>query len=160
MKAWTRRLFVYGTWAMLVLVIGQFVAAGFGVFALFGPNPDGPKGTSFLMYHAGIGPAIVFLLALVMVALGFIGRLPWRMTGLAAAFIGLVILQSLLLVPYHLAADSAAWTPYRFISGLHVVNALVIFWLALEWPFWTRRDFAAAPVPSEAQAPPVLAGSA
>jgi len=27
-----------------------------------------------------------------------------------------------------------------WLSALHVVNALFIFWLAFQWPVWTRRD--------------------
>jgi len=137
-----RTLFRYGTWAIPLLIIGQFVLAGMGIFSLLGPNPDA-KGAGFLMYHAAIGPLVIFVLTLLMIGLGFAGRLPWRMTGVAAAFVPLLILQSLLLVPYHLAQDDAGLASLRFISGLHVVNALFIFWLALEMPFWTRRDLAA-----------------
>src|SRR5438477_180572 len=66
-----------------------------------------------------------------------------------------------LLVPYHLAQDDAGLASLRFISGLHVVNALFIFWLALEMPFWTRRDLAVlATAPrAGAQAEVVAAGA-
>jgi len=134
-----RTLYRYATWVMLVLVIGQFLLAGMGVFSLLGPNPD-VKGATFLLYHSAYGPLAIFVLALLMIACGLIGRLPWRMTGLAAGFVGLVILQSLLLTPYHLAQDDKALSPIRFLSGLHVVNALFVFWLALEMPFWAARD--------------------
>jgi len=139
MKQVARQVYRYGTWVLLVLVIGQFVFAGMGVFSLLGPNADA-KGTGFLMIHAGIGPLVIFVLCLLMIACGFLGRLPRRLTGIAAGFIGLLILQSLFLVPYHAALDNASSSPLRFISGLHVVNALVIFWLAIQLPFWTRHD--------------------
>src|SRR5207248_6860707 len=35
-----RTLFRYGTWAIPLLIIGQFVLAGMGIFSLLGPNPD------------------------------------------------------------------------------------------------------------------------
>ena len=138
----TRRLFRYGSWVIPVLVVGQFVLAGMGVFSLLGPNADA-KGATFLMLHALVGPLAIFFLSLVMIGLGFAARLPWRMTGVAAAFVPLLILQSLFLIPYHVAQDDASAAPLRFLSGLHVVNALVIFWVAMEMPFWTRRDLAA-----------------
>src|SRR5439155_1674400 len=45
----------------------------------------------------------------------------------AEADAGLVIVQSLLLFPYHAAVQG----PLRAISGFHDLNALLIFWLAL-----------------------------
>ena len=148
-----RTIFRYGTWAVLVLVIGQFVLAGMGVFSLLGANPDA-KGASFLLVHALYGPLAILALSLLLTALGFAGRLPWRMTGLAAAFVPLLILQSLFLIPYHLAEDEPGLKSLRFLSGLHVINALVIFWLALEMPFWARTELARLEVraPAGAQA--------
>ena len=139
MKQVAREVYRYGTWVLLVLVIGQFVFAGMGVFSLLGPNADA-KGTSFLMIHAGVGPLVIFVLCLVMVACGFVGSMPRRLTGLPGILIGLIIVQSLLLIPYHAAQGNAAASPIRFISGLHVVNALLIFWLAIQLPFWARHD--------------------
>ena len=141
MTATARTLFRYGTWVVLVLVAVQFVLAGMGVFSLLGPNPD-VKGATFLLFHAIYGPLAILIVSLLLAGLGFAGRLPRRMIVLAAAFVPLLILQSLLLTPYHLAEDDPALASLRFLSGLHVVNALVIFWLALEMPFWTRRELA------------------
>ena len=45
------------------------------------------KGATFLMLHALVGPLAIFFLSLVMIGLGFAARLPWRMTGVAAAFV-------------------------------------------------------------------------
>ena len=153
MKQLARQGYLYGTWLILILVIGQFLLAGMGVFSLLGPNADG-KGATFLLIHGGINPLAIFVASLLMIGCGLVGRLPRRMTGLPAAFIGLLIVQSLLLIPYHSAIDSGAMQSLRFISGLHVVNALFIFWLALQLPFWARRDIdslvgqAAQPVPA------------
>jgi hypothetical protein len=110
-----------------------------GIFSLLGPNADA-KGATFLMIHAAVGPLVILTVSLLMVACALVGRLPRRMIGLPVAFIGLVIVQSLLLIPYHDAVDNGAMKSLRFVSGLHVVNALFIFWLALQMPFWARRE--------------------
>ena len=62
------------------------------------------------------------------------------MTGLAAAFIPLLFLQSLFIIPYRYPADIPALGRMPWLSALHVVNALFIFWLAFQWPVWTQRD--------------------
>src|SRR6059058_2072330 len=80
------------------------------------------------------------LLMLVVIIAAFIGRLPWRMTGLAAAFIPLLFLQSLFIIPYRYPTDIPALGRMPWLSALHVVNALFIFWLAFQWPVWTQRD--------------------
>ena len=46
---------------------------------------------------------------------------------MTAAVFGLVVLQSVLLIPYR----SGATGLLRAVSGLHVVNALAIFWVGL-----------------------------
>jgi hypothetical protein len=79
-----------------------------------------------------------------MVIAAFVGRLPWRMTGLAAAFVPLLFLQAIFIAPFLAPNDSftvsigASDKPW--LSALHVVNGLFIFWLATWWIEWTRRD--------------------
>ena len=128
---------------MLVAIVGQFAAAGAGLFSILASPPQGATGATILLYHAGIGPLIVFVLSIVMVVLGFIGRLPWRMTGLAAAFIPLLILQSIFIMPYKYAHDVPALEHMPWLAALHVLNALFIFWLTFQWVEWSRRDLAA-----------------
>jgi hypothetical protein len=137
MSELARRTYAYGTWLMLVLIIGQFAAAGAGVFSVLADNA---AGASILIVHAIDGPLAVLVVSLVMIVAGFVGRLPWRMTGLAAAFIPLVFLQSLFIIPYRYPDDIPALAGMPWLSALHVVNALFIFWLAFQWPVWTRRD--------------------
>ena len=132
-----RRIYQYGTWLMLVVIIGQFTAAGAGVFSTMADNASGAY---ILLYHAIAGPVAVLILSLVMIIAAFIGRLPWRMTGLAAAFIPLLFLQSLFIIPYRYPTDIPALGGMPWLSALHVVNALLIFWLAFQWPVWTQRD--------------------
>lgn len=137
MRELARRTYVYGTWLMLVLIIGQFTAAGAGVFSELANNASGAY---ILLYHAIAGPLAVLVVSLVMIVAGFVGRLPWRMTGLAAAFIPLLFLQSLFIIPYRYPDDIPALAGMPWLSALHVVNGLFIFWLAFQWPVWASRD--------------------
>lgn len=138
-----RHGYKYGTWVMLVVIIVQFLAAGAGLFSISASQPQGATGVSILQYHGQVGPAIVFFLSIIMVILGFAGRLPWRMTGVAASFIPLLILQSVFILPYKYQHDMPALAGMPWLAGLHVLNALFIFWLTFQWVEWTRRDLAA-----------------
>ena len=137
MRDVTRRIYQYGTWLMLVVIIGQFTAAGAGVFSTMADNASGAY---ILFYHAIAFPLAVLILSLVMIIAAFVGRLPWRMTGVAAAFIPLLFLQSLFIIPYRYPTDIPALSGMPWLAALHVVNALFIFWLAFQWPVWTQRD--------------------
>jgi hypothetical protein len=134
-----QRVYLFGTWLMLVLIIVQFVAAGAGLFSVIRGNS---AGASILLYHRGVGPILIFLLTIVMVAAAFVGHFPWRMTGLAASFFPLLVLQSLLIIPYGYPNDIPVLGTMPWLSSLHVLNALFIFWLASQWPMWARRDIA------------------
>src|SRR5258708_22202181 len=113
-----RGVFVWGTFVVAAAVVVQFLLAGLGIFADSG----------FLRVHATVNGAIVGLLPLVLVLVGWIGGVPVPLRWLMAAIFGLTVLQALLLFPYHLGAPRAL----RYISGLHVVNALFVFWVTLQ----------------------------
>lgn len=132
-----QRVYLVGTWLMLVLIIVQFAAAGAGLFSILRGNS---AGAGILLYHRGVGPILIFVLTIVMVVAAFAGRFPWRMTGLAASFFPLLVLQSLLIIPYAYPNDIPALAGMPWLSSLHVLNALFIFWLAFQWPIWTGRD--------------------
>jgi hypothetical protein len=84
--------------------------------------------TRFLqLWHAEVGASVIFGLSLLLVPVGLLGRVPGSTLWLTAAVAGLVVVQSLLLAPYHLNATGLL----RAMSGLHVVNALLIFWVVL-----------------------------
>jgi Family of unknown function (DUF6220) len=121
--AW--RAFGIGVWIVGALVVVQFLLAGLGVFV----------SRDFFVWHASVNGAALFLLPLVLVLLAWLGEVPRRLSWLALAITGLVLLQSLLLLPYHMAAP----TLLRAISGLHVVNALVIAWAAMRLIEQTRE---------------------
>jgi len=107
-----------GVRLLLASILIQFLLAGLGVF----------DSAYFFFWHTSVNGAIVGLLPLVLVAVGWFGRVPRRTLWLTASVFGLVALQSLLLFPYHLGATGLL----RAVSGLHVVNALVIFWVGLQ----------------------------
>ena len=118
MRESARRVFVVGTWIVLAVVLVQMLLAGFGIFADAG----------FLVWHATASAGVVFLLPLLMLLVGWWARVPGRLLRLAAAVPILVIVQSLLLAPYHMNAQGVL----RAVSGLHVLNAILIFLVALQ----------------------------
>jgi uncharacterized protein DUF6220 len=116
-RAAARRIFAIGIWLLFASIIIQFLLAGLGVFA----------DSSFFSWHANVNGAVVGLLPLVLVAIGWYGRVPRQTLLMTVAIFGLVVVQSLLLFPYHMGATGLL----RAVSGLHVVNALVIFAVGL-----------------------------
>lgn len=113
-----RRGYIAGIYLLALAVVMQFLLAGLGIFF----NPQ------FLyLWHATVGGSVVAGLSLLLVAVGGLGRVPGRTLWLTAAVAGLVVVQSLLLAPYHMDARGLL----RAVAGLHVVNALLIFWVVL-----------------------------
>jgi hypothetical protein len=110
-----RRAYTIGVWFLLASILVQFLLAGLGIFT----SP------LFFYWHASVNAGIVGLLPLLLVAIGWVGGVPRRTLWLTAGITGLVGLQSLLLFPDHMGAEG--WL--RAVSSLHVVNALVIFWV-------------------------------
>jgi|SRR5215467_3753735 len=124
------RVFLVGTWLVLVSVLVQLLLAGLGVFADSG----------FFFWHTSVNAGVVFLLPLLLVLVGWLGRVPGRILWLTAAVPGLTLVQSLLLAPYHMNAQGVL----RAVSGLHVLNAILIFWVALQLVEQTRTWSAGA----------------
>jgi uncharacterized protein DUF6220 len=117
LQPYARSAFRVGVWVVAALVVVQFLLAGLGIFV----------SRDFLTWHATANGAALFFLPLILLLLAWLGAVPWRVSRLAPAITGLVALQSILLIPYHLAAPEF----FRAISGLHVVNALFIAWVAM-----------------------------
>jgi len=124
------KTFSVGTWLVLVSVLVQILLAGLGVLADSG----------FFFWHATVNAGVVFLLPLLRVLLGWLGRVPGRILRLAAAVPGLTVVQSLLLAPYHMNAQGVL----RAVSGLHVLNAILIFWVSIQLVEQTRTWLAGA----------------
>ena len=116
-RATARRVYTVGIRLLLASIVIQFFLAGLGVF----------DSSSFFWWHVNVNGVVIGLLPLVLVAVGWFGRVPRNTLWLTAAVFGLVALQSLLLIPYRTGAPG--WL--RAVSGLHVVNALFIFWVGL-----------------------------
>jgi len=139
-KGVARQVYRWGTVLMFLLIVVQFTTAGAGVFSAMAGNS---QGTEALGFHV-LGALVILVVSLLLVIAAFVGRLPWRMTGLAAAFVPLLFLQAIFIAPFLTPNDSfmtsigASDKPW--LSALHVLNGLFIFWLAVEWVEWTRRD--------------------
>ena len=112
-------MFAIGVWLVLASILIQVMLAGAGVFA---------NDARFFFWHANINGAVVFVLPLLLVGVGWYGRVPRRTLWLTAAVSGLVRVQSILLIPYR-APGMGVW---RALAGLHAVNALFIFWVAVQ----------------------------
>jgi uncharacterized protein DUF6220 len=135
MKPIARRAYAGGTWVLAAAVVAQFLLAGLGIFA----------DAEFLAWHATVGAAVIFGLSLLLVLIGWLGGMPGRKLWLTAGIAGLVIVQSLLLSPYRMNATGVL----RAVAGLHVVNGLVIFWVALRLLEATLAEPSSAPVSHE-----------
>lgn len=113
-----RQAYVAGIYLLGVAVVLQFLMAGLGIF--FDPQFLG-------LWHATVGAIVIGILPLILVPIGRLGGVPGRTLWLTASVFGLVAVQSLLLFPYHMSATGLL----RAVSGLHVVNALLIAWVVL-----------------------------
>lgn len=113
-----RRAYGIGIWLLIASILIQVMLAGAGVFA---------NDATYFFWHANINSAVVFFIPLILVGIGWYGRIPRRTLWLTAAISGLVIVQSILLIPYR-APGAGVW---RALAGLHAVNALVIFLVAV-----------------------------
>jgi hypothetical protein len=81
--------------------------------------------------HRSFAP-IIRLLPILMLVAGFVGRLPWPMQALTALSFGLFALQYIFI---WVVGDIGL----AALRGLHAVNALALFWIALylgqhAWP--------------------------
>jgi len=112
-----RRVFEIGVYVLVAAVLIQFFLAGLGIFG----------SASLLYWHTTVNALVIFVLSIALVIVGWLGKYDRLTVGLPGILIGMVILQSLLLFPYHLGAPIAV----RAISALHVVNGVAIFWVAL-----------------------------
>ena len=117
MKARARQVYDIGIYVVVAATVLQFFLAGLGIFV----------SASLFFWHTTVNPFLVGVLPLVLAGVGWYAGVDRRTLLLTVSMFGLVVLQSLLLFPFHLALDA----PFRAISALHAVNALVIFWVAL-----------------------------
>jgi len=112
-----RIIYLLGTWLFLAGALGQFFLAGLGVFA----------GLSNWGRHKEFG-ILLGMLALLLIILALIARLPGRMIGMTAGLFGLFIIQVLLLVPFK---TRISHNVLHIINALHPVNGIALFLVAL-----------------------------
>jgi Family of unknown function (DUF6220) len=117
MKRQARRAYEIGIYLLVLAVIVQFLLAGLGIF----------QDAYFFFVHAVVDAPIIAFGALLLALVGWYAGVDRRTVWITASIFLLVVLQSLLLVPYHMGGAGAL----HAISGLHAVNALAIFWVAL-----------------------------
>ncbi len=106
---WSRVGFVLSAWLYAAAVLVQVFLAGLSTFDDPARWPD----------HVQFGQMIGTFTVL-MVAFAVLGRLPWLIAGLAFAEFMLYGMQ----YPFALSSVGA-------MAALHAVNALVMFWLAI-----------------------------
>jgi len=114
-----RNVYAIGIWVLVAAILVQVMLAGMGVFS---------GDATYFIWHANYNSIVVFVLPLILLGVGWYARIPRRMLWLTAAIPGLVILQSIFLIPYHMQAQGLL----RALAGLHAVNALFIFWVAAQ----------------------------
>ena len=129
MKAQARRVFEIGIYVVVAATVLQFLLAGMGIFV----------DATWFFWHTTVNPFLVGVLPLLLVAVGWYAGVDRRTLSLSASMFGLVVLQSLLLFPYHAGANGA----WRAISALHALNAVLIFWVAIHLLDRVRHPVAA-----------------
>jgi hypothetical protein len=112
-------VYAIGVWLLVAAILVQVMLAGMGVFS---------GDATYFIWHANYNSIVVFALALILLGVGRYAGVPRQTLWLTAAVPGLVIVQSLLLIPYHMQAQGLL----RALAGLHAVNALFIFWVAVQ----------------------------
>jgi hypothetical protein len=114
-----RNVYAIGIWVLVAAILVQVMLAGMGVFS---------GDATYFIWHANYNSIVVFVLPLILFGVGRYAGVPRRTLWLTAAIPGLVILQSIFLIPYHMQAQGLL----RALAGLHAVNALFIFWVAAQ----------------------------
>ena len=126
-----RRVFEIGVYVLVADVLVQFFLAGLGVFG----------SAELFSLHSIFNALFMFVLSIALVVVGWLGHHDRLTVGMPGIIVGMILLQSLLLAPYHMGAPLAV----RAISGLHVVNGVAIFWVALHLMDRVRHPREVAP---------------
>ena len=101
-RATAKRVFEIGAYVLVVAVVLQFFLAGLGIFA----------SATLFFWHTTVNAIVIFFGSIILALLGWYARVDRRTFALPGIIAGLVILQSLLLFPYHMALPTAV----RFFS--------------------------------------------
>jgi len=117
LRARARQVFDIGIYVVVVAVVVQFFLAGLGIFV----------SAELFFWHTTVNAIVIGIGPLLLALVGWYAGVDRRTLLMTASMFGLVVLQSLLLFPYHMAAEG----PIRAVAALHAVNAVFIFWVAL-----------------------------
>jgi hypothetical protein len=109
-----RKIYALGATLFAASIVLQVFFAGLGVLV----------SAQYWGMHAAFG-FIVGLFPLVLLPIGMIARLPWRLVALTALAFVLFVLQFVFLWV-------APQIGLPLLRALHAVNALAMFWLALD----------------------------
>src|SRR2546421_2216588 len=104
MRERARQVFDIGIYVVVAATVLQFFLAGLGIFV----------DASLFFWHTSVNPFLVGLLPALLAPLGWYAGVERRTVWLSLAMFGLVVLQSLLLFPFHMALQG----PMRVISAL------------------------------------------
>src|SRR5687767_3321329 len=115
-------------WFFAIAAVVQIYLAGLGIFV----EPE-----SFEL-HRNVGYAIG-VLGLVLLVLSFAAKMPFRVIAASALLLGLVALQSVLVIFFKNQSN---------IAALHPVNGFIIVLLAV-WLAWRTLSYIRAPLPPE-----------
>lgn len=135
---WARIGFGLVAWLFAATVIFQFYLAG---QAVFGTSLYVDLHRNFEL-HRNVG-YLIGVLALILLVLSFAGRMPRRVIGGSALLLGLMILQSVLVMMRDGSPN---------IAALHPLNGMLIVLVAL-WQAWRSLGHARAPLPPERLSP-------
>lgn len=125
---WARIGFVLLAWLLAGLAVVQVYLAGLAVFVI---------GSTFEM-HRNFG-YLIGIIALVQLVLAFAGKLGGRMIGASALLLGMMALQSILVIMR---------TSQPTIAAIHPVSGFVIVLLSVLIA-WRALSFIRAPLPPE-----------
>jgi hypothetical protein len=122
-----RRVFVAISGLLLLAIVVQVFAAGMGAF-------DQPRDDDSFAMHRALGNMVIPLLAILAIVAAALAKAPGRLIGLAAAPLGLTVVQILIVVLGRAVAggkDSDTSGGSLAIPGLHAVNALFMMGVAI-----------------------------
>jgi hypothetical protein len=84
--------------------------------------------SSWLFAHGIIDASLIFFGSIILIGVGWYAGAGRGAVLMTAAIPVLVFLQSIFIAPYREAVEG----PLRAVAALHVLNGLVIFWVALQ----------------------------
>ncbi|MBO3745323.1 hypothetical protein J5X84_04520 [Streptosporangiaceae bacterium NEAU-GS5] len=127
-----RKVFFGATVVLLIAVLAQFYLATFGAFQT--PHPAPGDDSAMIGYHAMNGTMIIPLVSLLTTIIGALAKVGGRTIGLAAAPLGLVIVQLFVIFPLAGLAggtEEKTNTASLFVLGFHAIVGVALLWVSV-----------------------------